>query len=162
MDNDKLSSFISCVSDAFVDISTELAGLKFIESRNENINRDKTFSVIIGVLGKYDKGRILFETGATVVNAITESINDEPEGNIMEKYLSIAEFVNIYCGRAVTLLNNKYRGSDLRLTPPAIFVGSRMEITTPDIKTTTIFFKCMRGTVSVDVGFEQCHQSPTS
>ena len=153
MEDDKFIQFINCISDAFKNVVLEVSGLKFKETGREVISDQKKFSVIIGIVGK-NKGRILFEGDNTTIKMITENMNEGPFGNMMDMYFCLAEFTNMFCGNAVTVLNNQYRGSDLRLTPPAIFAGTDMEISTPSIKSSSSFYTCDHGLVILDIGFE--------
>ena len=153
MEEDKFIQFIDYISDAFKNVAAEVSELNFKEVGREVISEQKKFSVVIGIVGK-NKGRILFEGDSIAIKMITENMNDGPFGNIMDMYYYLSEFTNMFCGNAITLINNKYRGSDLRLTPPAIFAGTDMEISTPSIKSSSSFYKCEQGLVSLDIGFE--------
>jgi CheY-specific phosphatase CheX len=153
MEDDKFMQFINCISDAFKNVSAEVSGLNFKEVGREVMSGQKKFSVVIGIVGK-NKGRILFEGDNEAIKMITENMNEGPFGNIMDMYFCLTEFTNMFCGNAITILNNKYRGSDLRLTPPAIFAGTEMEISTPSIKSSSSFYKCEHGLAVLDIGFE--------
>jgi CheY-specific phosphatase CheX len=153
MEDDKFIQFINCISDAFKSVTAEVSGLNFKEIGKEVISEQKKFSVIIGIVGK-NKGRILFEGDNTAIKMITENMNEGPFSNIMDMYFCLAEFTNMFCGNAITSINNQNRGRDLRLTPPAIFAGTDMEISTPSIKSTTLFYKCDNGLAILDIGFE--------
>lgn len=153
MENEKFNQFINSVSEAFRSVSEDVTGFNFAECAKSEISEDRKFSVVIGIVGK-NKGRILFEAGSNTIKAITETMNEGPFNNMMDMYFCIAEFANMFCGNAVTKINNKFRGSDLRLTPPAIFAGTAMEITTPSIHSTGTYYKCEHGIAVLDIGFE--------
>jgi CheY-specific phosphatase CheX len=153
MEEDKFIQFINCISDAFKNVALEVSGLNFKEIGREVITEQKKFSVIIGIVGR-NKGRILFEGDSAAIKMITENMNEGPFGNIMDMYFYLAEFTNMFCGNAITSINNKYRGSDLRLTPPAIFAGTDMEIFTPSIKSSSMFYRCDHGLAILEIGFE--------
>jgi len=153
MIDDKYIEFINHISDAFKNVADEVSGLNFKEVGREIISEQKKISIVVGVVGK-NKGRILLEGDNTTIKMITENMNEGPFDNIMDMYFCLAEFTNMFCGNALTLINNKYRGSDLRLTPPAIFAGTDMEISTLGIKSSSSCYKCDHGLAILDIGFE--------
>ncbi len=154
MDREKLLFSVKTISDAFIGISTEVAGVKFSDSEKIQSKRDRSYTIIIGIVGKREKGRIFLETGESVVKAIAGKMDSDVIGNTVDTFLCLAEFANIYCGKAVTEINNRYRGSDLRLTPPAVFSGAGMEISTPGLQSVVCYYKSLNGMASLDIGFE--------
>ena len=154
MDREKFDSFCEFIESSFQRISTEMVDLNFIKSAKNKIPTDKHFIVIIGAVSKDKKGRIMIEMTEETSKAITETMNGEPFENIFDLSLYLAEFTNIFCGNAVTLINDKYPGTDLRLTPAAVLSGSGIEITTPNILSKTNFYESANNLVSLDIGFE--------
>jgi CheY-specific phosphatase CheX len=153
VENEKFNVFINSVSDSFKNVVSEVSELDFKECAKTQIAEERKFYVVIGVIGK-NKGRILLEAGGSVIKLITEKMNDGPFTNIMDMYACLSELTNMFCGNAITLINNKYRGSDLRLTPPAVFAGAGLDVTTPSIKSTCTYYKYEQGVVILDIGFE--------
>jgi CheY-specific phosphatase CheX len=153
MENEKFNTFINCVSDAFCSVSEMVGEFEFRESGKEKISDEKKYSVVVGIVGK-NKGRILFEAGGSLVKKLTEAMNESPINNAMDVYICLAEFANMFCGNAVTLINNKYRGSDVRLTPPAVFYGVDLQVVTPNIHSTTSYYLSDHGLATIDIGFE--------
>lgn len=153
MEKSKFDDLKACIETAFQEVSDILLGYSAVKCSEAKDMEEKTFCVIIGTVGR-NKGRILLEAGAGTVKMITENMNGEPSGNIMDMYMCLSEFANMVCGNAVTLINNKYKGSELRLTPPAVFSGSGMEITTPNIQSSCSHYLCEYGPILLDIGFE--------
>lgn len=153
MENDKFEVFLSSIESAFNKVVKEMLDFDFQQMDGKADLDKNTVSVIIGMTGK-NKGRILFEIGEKTAEAIAISINGEPLEDAREIYLYLAEFTNIFCGNAVTLINNRYKGTELRLTPPAVFAGEDVEITTPNIKSVSLFCTSQYGPALLDVGFE--------
>lgn len=154
IDENKIEKFQQCFRDAFAEIAKTMSETDFELCENIQISEERKFSVIVGAVGKCYKGRVLFQAGAAVVKQITEGMNGEPVDNTMDTYLYIAEFANTFCGNAITRINNMYKESEFRLTPPAILAGTGTKITTPSIETRQIFFRCNSGQAILDVGFE--------
>lgn len=153
MDENKFKLFTGCFEKALKEISLAMGGLTVQNAPNGEFPGDKKTIIVIGVTGK-NKGRVLLELNDPISSAITEYMNGEPLQDPMEKYFFLAEFANIFCGKAITLLNNIYKGSDLRLTPPAIIAGTSMEIASPNIQSSQLFFLSGNGTLSLNMGFE--------
>lgn len=153
MEEEKFMTFINCVSDAFRNVSDMVAEFKFTECAREKIPEEKKFNVIVGIVGK-NKGRILLNAGDSTMKKLAEKMNDGPFAGMMDLYICLGEFANMFCGNAVTMINNKYRGSDIRLTPPAIFSGVDLQVITPNIRSTTTYYTSEHGLVILDIGFE--------
>lgn len=153
MEDEKFNTFIDCVSEAFRNVSEMVAEFEFKECAKEKITEERKYNVIIGITGK-NKGRILLNAGESLVKKLTEKMNDGPFGSVMEAYICLSEFANMFCGNAVTMINNKYRGSDMRLTPPAIFSGVDLQVITPNIHSTITCYTSSQGLVTLDIGFE--------
>ena len=155
MDQTKFDFYVDCIRGAFTHIVHKMTGIVFQESSKlENIgNGEETIAVILGVCGP-NKGRIMFEAGQTIAKAIGDKVNGEDCANILELYLSLGEFANTFGGSAISDINDEYRGTSLRLTPPAVFGGEEMTITTPNIHSAVIYFGSELGPILLDVGFE--------
>lgn len=153
MEDEKFTAFINCVSDSFRNVSEMVAEFKFKECGKEWIDEEKQYSVVVGIVGK-NKGRILFKAGGSLVKKLTETMNEGPFNSVMDVYICLGEFANMFCGNAVTLINNKYRGSDMRLTPPAIFSGVELQVITPSIRSIITYYTSEHGLVTLDIGFE--------
>ncbi|HOJ79083.1 MAG TPA: chemotaxis protein CheX [Bacillota bacterium] len=155
MQPEKFRFLAQSVKEAYQIIAAELAGERFdLEPEPETLPEDQVISVIVGAVGNNSKGRIMVEMAMETARRLTEEMNGEPFTDEFEMYLFLAEFANIFSGKAITKINNTYKGVDLRLTPPAIFTGDKMEITTPSIQSEIVFFKSESGVAKLDIGFE--------
>lgn len=155
MDQTKFDFYVHCIRKAFTQVAHKMTGIAFQESTPiENIgNGEETVAVIQGVCGP-NKGRIMFAAGQTIAKIIGNKVNGEDCANILELYLSLGEFANTFGGSAISDINDEYRGTNLRLTPPAVFGGEEMTITTPNIHSATIYCNSQFGPILIDVGFE--------
>ena len=153
MEKRKFDELLDCVQQAYYSVAREM--LEFsVEASDETADLgEERVSIVIGMTGK-NKGRILFEMNRGLAEVIAEAVNYEPLSDPMELYLCTAEFTNIFCGNAVTLINNKFRGTEMRLTPPAVFAGKGMEISTPNITSSRFYITSEHGAAYMDVGFE--------
>lgn len=155
MDQTKFDFYVNCIRKAFTHIARQMTGITFLENNPiENIgNGEEIIAVILGICGP-NKGRIMFKTGRPVAKIIGDKVNGEDCADIMELYLSLGEFTNTFGGSAISDINDEYRGTNLRLTPPAVFGGEEMVITTPHIHSAAIYCASKFGPVLLDVGFE--------
>lgn len=91
--------------------------------------QDKTIFVsILGFTGKVH-GRIVMELDMETAQAIGEAMN----GEAMKPYdkmvfASLSELSNMFSGKAITVINNTPDRPGLRLTPPSVLVGEKLEI----------------------------------
>lgn len=155
MDQTKFDFYVHCIRRAFTHIAHKMTGIVFQESSQGKMlgNDGETVAVILGICGP-NKGRIMFAAGRDIAQIIGDKVNGEECTNILELYLSLGEFANTFGGSAISDINDEYRGINLRLTPPAVFGGEEMVITTPNIHSTSIYLNSESGPVLLDIGFE--------
>lgn len=153
MEQGKFEFFSQCVEDAFLKVAAELSGMNFQKKQTLKAPQDEVMVVIVGVVGK-NKGRIQLSVSYDMAHKITEAMNGEPFNDRVEMALFLAELTNIFSGHALTAINNAYRGSDLRLTPPAIFAGEQLELATPSIRSRQFAYESAVGDAGLDIGFE--------
>jgi len=153
MNEDKFSKFLNCFDISFQEVIQEMSGFQVSRCNEVKIPSEKKFSVVIGIV-LANKGRILFEAEQNLVERITEGMNGEPLDNEMDTYFYLAEFTNTFCGNALAQINNKYKDNELRLTPPALFVGTNMRIITPNIQSDSICYTSEFGQAVLNIGFE--------
>jgi chemotaxis protein CheX len=67
---------------------------------------------------------------------------------------SLAELLNILSGNAISMLNNKHKGLSLRICPPSVFVGQRLNINSPKVKVKIVKVHTDAGDIYLSVGFE--------
>lgn len=139
---------------AFQNVVAKASSLQFERSDEkwQDISNEKRIAVVIGVVG-LNKGRILLIADEPTALKITEGMNGEPLKDNLEKHLYLGEFTNIFSGKAITMINNTYKNRDLRLTPPVIFSGNDLDVTSPSIRSTAFTFSG-QGKVHIDIGFE--------
>jgi chemotaxis protein CheX len=100
-------------------------------------------------------GRVILDTSREVACKLCGMMNGEEYGLEDDFVLfSMAEFLNILSGNATTNINNKQRGLNLRLAPPSVFVGKRLNINSPKVKADIIRMETAAGDIRLSVGFE--------
>lgn len=156
MSEDKKALVMQAICDGFLSIAKDLGERDFSpQSDDQPIGQDK-IAVILSMISEDEsmRGRFLFEGDAAQIKDLAEGMNGETLSDRAEVFFSVGEFANMVCGKAVTAVNNAYKGTNFRLTPPAIFSGTNMEITTPSVHSTELKYSGPVGLVRIDVGFE--------
>jgi CheY-specific phosphatase CheX len=153
MEQDKFKFFCDCFEDAFRKVILQISEVAVVSCQDVQVSSGKKLSSIVGVVG-LNKGRIHVEMDEDLVHKLYEIANGEPAGDEMDLCFYLAEFTNMITGSGITVLNNTYKGSNLRLTPPAIFAGENIDITTPKVQSAARTYKTKYGPVLIEIGFE--------
>jgi CheY-specific phosphatase CheX len=109
--------------------------------------------VIVGVTGARP-GRIILDTSMDTARQLSEAFNGETDLTEDDIIDSMAEFANIVSGHSITQINNSEGQLNLMLTPPSIFFGNKINITSPKIKAEVIEVDTPAGMIKISVGFE--------
>lgn len=151
------------------DILFELAKKSFeeimMEVAGENIQANGAFtiqpedklslSIIIGLSGNTN-GRILLNTTVEYGKNIAVAMNfGDPLENEEDMHVYLAEFANMFCGRAATHINNKFGKREIWISPPAIFSAKDLDIVTPHVSSMQAYYECSIGKFIVDMGFSE-------
>lgn len=135
------------------------------EVTGENLQADGEFniepedrlslSIIIGLSGETN-GRILLNTSVEYGKNIAVAMNfgDELE-NEEDLHVYLAEFANMFCGRAATHINNQFGKREIWISPPAIFSAKDLDIVTPNVSSMKAYYECQLGKFIVDMGFSE-------
>lgn len=137
-----------------------------LEVTGESITADEEFnlapadrlslSIIIGLSGNTN-GRILLNTSVEYGKNIAVAMNfGDPLENDDDLHVYLAEFANMFCGRAATHINNAFGKREIWISPPAIFSAKDLDIVTPNVSSTKAFYNCSLGKFIVDMGFSEC------
>lgn len=140
---------------SFEDIISEVTEETIEPVEKFEMKSDNMLSIIIGISGE-TSGRILLNTTAEYGNNLAKIMNF---GDELEKeddlFLYLAEFSNMFCGRAATYINNKFGKREVWITPPAIFSAKDLDIVTPNVSSNEAYYKCSFGNFVIDVGFSE-------
>jgi len=115
-----------------------------------------SLSIIIGISGNTN-GRILLNTSVEYGKNIAVAMNfGDPLDNDDDLHVYLAEFANMFCGRAATHINNKFGKREIWISPPAIFSAKDLDIITPNVSSMKAYYECSIGKFIVDMGFSEC------
>lgn len=114
-----------------------------------------SLSIIIGLSGETN-GRILLNTSVEYGKNIAVAMNfGDPLENEEDLHVYLAEFANMFCGRAATHINNKFGKREIWISPPAIFSAKDLDIVTPNVSSMKAYYSCGLGKFIVDMGFSE-------
>ena len=154
MEGEKLKFFYDSMDDSFQKVVSQLTGMSFTKViESPTITDDKKFCLIVGWVG-HNKGRLLLELNEQLALKIFEAMNGAPPEDNSELYLHLAEFANMVSGNGLTSINDFYKSSELRLTPPAIFAGKNLEISSPKVSLIGWNYCSEYGGIRMEVGIE--------
>ena len=114
-----------------------------------------SLSIIISLTGNTN-GRILLNTTVNDGMNIAVAMNfGEPLDSNDDLHVYLAEFANMFCGRAATHINNEFGKREIWISPPAIFSAMDLDIITPNVTSMKAYYDCPLGKFVVDIGFSE-------
>lgn len=153
----KFEVLFELVKQSFEEVMSEVTGEAITADGEFEIEtKDKlSLSIIIGISGNTN-GRILLNTSVDNGRNIAEAMNfGDPLDNEEDLFTYLAEFANMFCGRAATHINNKFGKREIWISPPAIFSAKDLDIVTPNVSSMKAFYECSLGKFMVDMGFSE-------
>jgi len=149
------ANYLEYFAASLVENLQEMAGME-IQSRpptpQETAFASSGFSVIIGITGKRP-GRIILDTCKETACKLSDAINCEEcdEEFVLD---TMAELTNIVSGHGITAVNNANPGMGLMLTPPSIFLGTKLTIVSPKLNAEVVIVNTPVGDLQLSIGFE--------
>jgi CheY-specific phosphatase CheX len=153
VDQDKFEFFCNCFEEAFKKFLSQLSDIHIEKCAENHEDPKKKLSSVVGVVGLY-KGRIHVAMAEKLIQKLYEDANGEPVSDEMDLCFYLAELTNMITGSGITVLNNTYKGSNLRLTPPAIFADGNLDIATPQVQSALRTYTSNYGPIRIEIGFE--------
>lgn len=153
----KFETLFGLAKQSFEEIMMEVTGESIQADDEFNLNpADRlSLSIIIGLSGNTN-GRILLNTSVEYGKNIAVAMNfGDPLENDEDLHVYLAEFANMFCGRAATHINNKFGKREIWISPPAIFSAKDLDIVTPNVSSMKAFYECSLGKFIVDMGFSE-------
>lgn len=152
----KFETLFSLAKKSFEEIIAEVTGEEIQDGESFDISDNKlSLSIIIGLSGNTN-GRILLNTSVEYGNNIAVAMNfGDPLENEDDLHVYLAEFANMFCGRAATHINNAFGKRELWISPPAIFSAKDLDIVTPNVSSMKAYYTCGLGKFVVDMGFSE-------
>lgn len=153
----KFDTLFNLAKKSFEEIMAEVTG-ESIQSDGEFAIQPEdrlSLSIIIGISGNTN-GRILLNTSVEYGKNIAVAMNfGDPLEKEEDLHVYLAEFANMFCGRAATHINNAFGKREIWISPPAIFSAKDLDIVTPNVSSMKAYYECNLGKFIVDMGFSE-------
>ena len=153
MDQNMFDIYFNCFEEALKKLLQQTSEIEATAVSDSTHPEDKIFSAVVRIIGP-NKGLVHIEMGEGLAKKLYEDANDEPAITELDLCFYLAEFANMVTGSGVTKLNNMYKGSNLRLAPPAIFTSSDIDISIPKAFAASKSYSTKLGVIRVESGFE--------
>lgn len=153
--SDKFDILFDFFKKSFEEIVAEITEQEITSGDVFKITSDAKLSIVIGLSGETN-GRILLETSIEHGKKIATAMNfgDELE-NDDDLFMYLAEFSNMFCGRATTYINDKFGKREVWLAPPAIFSAKDLEVFTPHVSSKKAYYESDLGQFIIDTGLSE-------
>lgn len=157
MESQELINILNPFISASIEVMRDMAEVPTKRNRIEkkyNAVYSSGVSTLLGLTGKY-KGRILLDMSIPTAIALAEKVNGEKFEEVNETVLfTIIELNNIISGNAITAINNTNSEYEFRLTPPGIFWGEEIKISSPSWQVFCVEMSTEVGNFYINLGFE--------
>lgn len=128
MDKEFFLAVMKAFIESLIKVSNELFGIAVkpggCENSASNAVRVKGGAVVVTFKGQYS-GRMLISISGELLDNLSKVIVGGEVTDI-EKMFTLNEFGNMVAGNSITILNNQFRGINLRLSPPSSFLGEEI------------------------------------
>ncbi|WP_448384744.1 chemotaxis protein CheX, partial [Fervidobacterium sp.] len=125
LEKEVMKAFIVASVNVFDTLTGEKLVPKGVEQEEKLVFKTSGVVVIVSFTGLY-AGRMLISMPKELAKFIYENGfgGENPTDN--DLMLTANEFGNMVAGNAITEINNKYKGANLRLSPPSSFIGENL------------------------------------
>jgi len=148
-----LQSFAKAVCNVFHELTEQELAPQGVEKAESLILKASGAVVILGFNGAFS-GRVLISMPKEMASFIHESLMDE-KPNDEDLLLTISEFGNMVSGNAITVVNNIFKGANVRLSPPSSFVGDDLTFFNFKMSAFNMVFKAQNGTLRMNVALRE-------
>ncbi len=148
-----LPIFKEAFSDALNRMTKTIATYKGERLSNETI-QSKGIAVVVGIIGKYS-GRMILDMSVESATALTDRMLKKESSKQTEIIAAIGEFANIVSGNACSMLNRENKVFGLRVSPPSVFYGKSLNISSAKIKTYSVTIDTEFGEMILNIGFSR-------
>ncbi len=150
--NRLLFYFVNSVMENYREISGSTLGKPQIEDTKEEALVCNGCVALLSFKGKFS-GRVVIVLTEAIAQKITEGLTMEKCEKISQTVLfSVAEFLNIVTGRALSLFNNEFKEMRILPSPPSVFYGKELKFVNFKIKGFNVVFSEDGGIFKLNIG----------
>lgn len=126
--------------------------------RKEHVSKEilnsQGIAVVVGIIGKYS-GRLILDMSVDTATKLSKKMLKKDCIKSHEIVAVIGEFANIVSGNACSMLNRKNKVFGLRISPPSVFYGKSLNISSATFETSSIIADTKFGEIFLNVGFSR-------
>ncbi|WP_213974319.1 response regulator [Tepidanaerobacter acetatoxydans] len=145
--------FKEAFSDALNKMTKTIAKYKDEHLSSETM-QSKGIAVVIGIIGKYS-GRMILDMSIETATDLSNKMLKRECKQANEIIATIGEFANIISGNACSMLNRENKVFGLRVSPPSVFYGKSLNISSANFKTSSIIIDTEFGEMLLNIGFSR-------
>lgn len=147
--------YLPVFKEAFADALNKMTKTipNFTDERLSNdLLKSKGISVVVGIIGKYS-GRMILDMSIETATTLSSKALRRETNNSNEVMAVIGEFTNIVSGNACSILNRQNKVLGLRVSPPSIFSGDSLTVSSVKFKTFLVKINTDFGEMVLNIGF---------
>lgn len=149
-----MKTFVISTANVFGILTDKKLVPKGVEQEDKLVFKTSGVVVIVSFNGQYS-GRMLISMPKELAKFIFEKGFGGEDPTDDELMLTASEFGNIVSGNAITEINNKYKGANLRLSPPSSFLGEDMTFYNFKMNAQSIVFSYGDFRMKLNVAFKE-------
>ncbi|MGE5370853.1 MAG: response regulator [Solirubrobacterales bacterium] len=146
-----LSQFIAALKENLQDMAGLNPELEVVRNPDDGYP-SQGIAVFLGITGN-DRGKVIFDVSHETGSAITRKLLNRDEVSEEDILYAMGEISNIIGGNAVSRINNLFKDGELRVSPPGILSGEKMNLFNPKLNVALINAQTEIGLFAVSVGF---------
>lgn len=147
--------YLPVFKEAFADALNKMTKTipNFIDEHLSNdLLKSQGISVVVGIIGKYS-GRMILDMSIETATILSSKALRRETNNSNEVMAVIGEFTNIVSGNACSILNRQNKVLGLRVSPPSIFSGDSLTVSSVKFKTFLVKINTDFGEMVLNIGF---------
>ncbi|MEN3185113.1 MAG: chemotaxis protein CheX [Atribacterota bacterium] len=131
-------------------------GIREISKREVEISQIQFDGVVavVGFSGGFS-GRFWLGVPESFLNMLYGTMSGHPSSSWEEQILAVSEFGNLVAGHALTRVNNRFPGKNVRPAPPSSFWGERLVFFNFGMRGSHVVFETPHGHVEMNILLEE-------
>ncbi|RKX42323.1 MAG: hypothetical protein DRP27_09530 [Thermotogae bacterium] len=148
-----IRSFVGATMNVYRSLTNTDLAPSGIEKAASSLFKTSGVVILLSFSGAF-AGRTILATSEEMMEFIYECIMDgKPTQD--DLLVTANEFGNMVVGHAVTDINNRFRGSNVRPTPPSSYIGENLTFFNFKMSAYNVVFKSQQGILKLNVALEE-------
>ncbi|MBC7217959.1 MAG: chemotaxis protein CheX [Candidatus Caldatribacterium sp.] len=157
MERNQSNEIVEAFVDAAREVSAQILGVEIEKRQEEARNSLIAFDGVVAIVGFSGalSGRLLLGIPETLSVALFCSMGGETQPSPEEKLLTASEFGNLVAGHALTRINNRFQGYNLRPSPPSSFLGKHIVFFNLGMMGSCVTLSTSYGEITMDIALKE-------